>query len=265
MSLFGFIGCGNMGGTLARLVAAKVGGDKVCVADFDSAKTQAIANEYGATVKTGEEIAKSCQYVVIGLKPQILDTAFQTLAPALRENKKAVLVSMAAGVSIDSLIKKAGNLPVIRMMPNTPCGLGAGVIAYATKGVSKEEEEVFLDAFSGAGLVDKTAEENLDVVTALTGSGPAFAYLFAAALADGAVKCGMDRKTAESYAAKMLEGSAKMLQKYGDPETLCKNVCSPNGTTVEGVNALKGQDFEQISASAIEAAYRRALELKSNS
>lgn len=264
--LFGFIGCGNMGGTLARMVAKKIGGDKVAVADFDDSKTKAIAKEYGAKVSTGEEIAKTCQFVVLGVKPQVLDKAFETLAPALKENPDVTLITMAAGVAIDSLRKKAqGNYPVIRIMPNTPCGLGAGVIAYATADVTTAAEEVFLDAFAETGLIDKTAEENLDVVTALTGSGPAFVYLFAAALAKGGEECGLDKETALKYSAKTLEGAAKMLQKYGDAETLCKNVCSPNGTTIEGVNALKEKDFEEISASAVKAAYRRALELKNNS
>ena len=89
--------------------------------------------------------------------------------------------------------------------------------------------------------------------------------MFAAALAKGGETCGLDADTSLQYAAKTLEGAAKMLQKYGDAETLCKNVCSPGGTTIEGVNTLKGQNFEEISASAIVAAYKRALELKNNS
>jgi len=259
---FGFIGCGNMGGTLARLVAEKVGGDKVAVADFDSAKTKAIADQFGTSVTTAEEIASSCHFVVLGVKPQALDSVFATLAAALEKNPDVTIISMAAGVKIATLREKAKKeYPVIRIMPNTPCGLGAGVIAYTADKVSGADEEAFLDAFSGAGLIDKTTEDNMNVVTALTGSGPAFVYLFAAALAKGGEKCGLDKERALKYAAKTLEGAAKMLQKYGDAETLCNNVCSPNGTTIEGVNALRDQNFEEISASAVEAAYRRAVEL----
>lgn len=262
---FGFIGCGNMGGTLARLVAAKMGGNQVSVADFDGSKTAAISAEYGAIPLSSEEVARQSKFVVLGVKPQALDVVMESLAPSLRKNRDVVLITMAAGVTIESLRKKAGaDYPVIRIMPNTPCGLGAGVVAYCTDGVTKAEESLFLDAFSGAGLIDKTAEEHLDVVTALTGSGPAFVYLFADALAKGAQSCGLDAETALKYAAKTLEGGAKMLQKYGDAERLCKNVCSPNGTTIEGVNALKERNFEEISASAVKAAYRRALELKNN-
>lgn len=264
--LFGFIGCGNMGGTLARVVAKKIGGDNVAVADFDESKTSAIRDEFGVMVLTAEEIAKSCRFVVLGVKPQALDSVFSTLADALKENEEVTLITMAAGVSISTLRQKAkGTYPVVRIMPNTPCGLEAGVIAYATDGVSQWEESTFLSAFADAGLIDKTTEDKLDAVTALTGSGPAFVYLFAAALAKGGEECGLDKDTSLRYAAKTLEGAAKMLQKYGDAETLCKNVCSPNGTTIEGVNTLREQNFEEISSSAIKAAYRRALELKNNS
>ncbi|MBQ8428395.1 MAG: pyrroline-5-carboxylate reductase [Clostridia bacterium] len=264
--LFGFIGCGNMGGTLARVAAKKIGGDKVAVADFDASKTAAIHDELGAVVLSAEEIAKVCKFVVLGVKPQALDGVFTTLAPALKENSDVTLITMAAGVSIAALRQKAGfEYPTIRIMPNTPCGLGAGVIAYTPDGVSQANEATFLEAFSNSGLIDKTTEDKLDAVTALTGSGPAFVYLFAAALAKGGEECGLEKDASLSYVAKTLEGAAKMLQKYGDAETLCKNVCSPNGTTIEGVNTLREQNFEEISASAIKAAYRRALELKSNS
>ena len=257
----GFIGCGNMGGALAR--AAAKSGVKIAVFDPIAEKTDALSAELGCTVATAEEIASRAEFVVIGVKPQEIERVLNGLAPAFASNPSLVIVSMAVGVTIEALrVYAGGEYPVVRIMPNTPCMLGEGAVLYATKGVSEAQEEQFLSRMSGAGKFFKMDEDMMDGAGALSGCGPAYYYLFANGLSEGAEKLGLDRKTAIELAAQTMIGAGKMLQQYADPVDLKNRVCSPGGTTLAGVAALEKGDLEKVAASAVEAAYRRTIELK---
>ena len=260
---FGFIGCGNMGGTLAATVATTVGGERVAVYDRDESKSGALRDRYGVAILDGAQLAKECKFVVLGVKPQVMAGALEELRSALAENENVTVVTMAAGLSISAIRAMAGGAyPVIRIMPNTPCALGKGVVLYATDGVSEENEQAFLQAFAGAGYLDKVSESDVDGAGALSGCGPAFAYVFAQSLADGAAACGIPMEKAIVYAAKTLIGAGEMILAHGDPEQLTKNVCSPGGTTLAGVKALDDGNFRTVAKSAVTAAYARTLELK---
>ena len=257
----GFIGCGNMGGALAR--AAAKSGVKIAVFDPIKEKTDALSAELGCTAVTAEEIAKVAEFVVIGVKPQEIERVLNGLAPAFASNPFLVIVSMAVGVTIDALrVYARGEYPVVRIMPNTPCMLGEVAVLYATNGVSEAQEEQFLSSMSGAGKFFKMDEDMMDSAGALSGCGPAYYYLFANGLSEGAEKLGLDRKTAIELAAQTMIGAGKMLQQYADPVDLKNRVCSPGGTTLAGVAALEKGDLEKVAASAVEAAYRRTIELK---
>lgn len=258
----GFIGCGNMGGALARSAAMGLG-ERIAVYDPIREKTDALAAELGYEQVSAEEIAAKAEFVVIGVKPQEIERVLTGLRPAFATNPSLVLVSMAVGVSIETLQAYAGGeYPVVRIMPNTPCMLGEGAVLYATKGVSPMQEKQFLFRMVGAGKFFKMDEEMMDVAGALSGCGPAYYYLFANGLSLGAEKLGLDRKTAIELAAQTMIGAGKMLQKYADPVDLKNKVCSPGGTTLAGVAALEEGDLEEVAASAVAAAYRRTLELK---
>lgn len=260
---FGFIGCGNMGGTLADAVAKTVGGENVAVYDCDENKSLALQTARGVAVLEGTALVRACKFVVLGVKPQVMEVALAPLKDGFAENEGVVLITMAAGLSIAAIRAMAGGeYPVIRIMPNTPCALGKGVILYATDGVSADEEKAFLEAFAGAGYLDKVTENDVDGAGALTGCGPAFAYVFAQSLAEGAAACGIPMEKAIVYAAKTLIGAGEMILEKGDPEQLTKNVCSPGGTTLAGVKALDDGDFRAVAKSAVTAAYKRTLELK---
>ncbi len=261
MYSIGFIGCGNMGGALAR--SAAKGCDKIAVFDPMTEKTDALATELGCAVATAEEIAAKAEFVVIGVKPQEIERVLNGLAPAFALNPSLVIVSMAVGVTIEALQAYArGKYPVIRIMPNTPCMLGEGAVLYATKGVSSGQEEQFLSRMQGAGKFFKMDETLMDAAGALSGCGPAYYYLFANGLSLGAERLGLDRKTAIELAAQTMIGAGKMLQKYADPVDLKNRVCSPGGTTLAGVAALEDGNLEEVAASAVAAAYKRTLELK---
>jgi len=259
----GFIGCGNMGGALVTAAAKTIAGSEIAVCDYDPSKAENFALKYGANAVTSNEIAAKAQFIVLGVKPQVMRETIAEFAETLRARTDVTVVTMAAGVSIAAIRNYIGkDVPVIRIMPNTPVSLGAGMILYATANVSKATETAFLTAFAKAGVFDKIPEEKIDAGSALSGCGPAFVYAFAEALADGGVECGVPRDKAALYAAQTLLGAAQMLLEYGHPADLKDAVCSPGGTTIAGIHALEDAGFRGATMSAVTAAYKRTLELK---
>ncbi|MBR3894664.1 MAG: pyrroline-5-carboxylate reductase [Clostridia bacterium] len=263
---FGFIGCGNMGGALASAVAKSVGGESLLLCDAFSEKAEALAKLCGATVASTREVAKNCNYLFLGVKPQGFETLFEEIAPVLMQRTDAfVLVTMAAGVSISAVEKMANcDCAVIRIMPNTPVAVGEGMILYdANVKTTQAQIDAFVAALSNAGKLDRLPEEKIDAASALSGCGPAFVYLFAEALADGAVECGLPREKANLYAAQTLAGAAKLLLTSGKhPGELKDAVCSPGGTTIAGVHALEDGAFRSSAIRAVTAAYEKTLKLK---
>ena len=259
----GFIGCGNMGGALVRAATKAVEAGKIAVCDFDENKTAALSKELGVTVASAKELAENCTFLVLGVKPQGMETTLSEIAETAQKRTDLTAVTMAAGLPIASIQRMLGcQLPTIRIMPNTPVTLGAGMVLYATNGVDEKTEAAFLEAFRFAGKFDKLPEEKIDSGCALSGCGPAFVYAFAQALASGGVECGLTEEQANLYAAQTLKGAAEMLLEFGNPEALKKAVCSPGGATIEGVKSLEANDFNGVTVEAVKAAYKRTLELK---
>ncbi|MBQ9796257.1 MAG: pyrroline-5-carboxylate reductase [Clostridia bacterium] len=264
---FGFIGCGNMGGALAQAVVKSVRPlEIIALCDANIERAAALAESFGCSVATLAQIAADCEYIFLGVKPQGFAGLFEEIAPILKARKdRFVLISMAAGVSIAAIEKMCGvSAPVIRIMPNTPVSVGEGMILYtANDAVSDCDIDVFLHALSKAGKLDEIAEDKIDAASALSGCGPAFVYLFAEALADGAVECGLARDKANLYAAQTLLGAATLLLESGKhPGELKDAVCSPGGTTIAGVHALEESAFRSASMNAVTAAYEKTLKLK---
>ena len=218
-----------------------------------------------ATVSNLADIVANSRFVILAVKPQSLSALFEELRPLLQERKdRFVLVSMAAGISIARLRELAkAEYPVIRIMPNTPVRVEKGMIVYTADGTTKDEERVFLDTFVHAGKFDAIPEKLIDAAGALSGCGPAFVYLFAEALADGGVECGLGRDQALLYAAQTLSGAAEMILATGEhPAKLKDAVCSPGGTTIEGVRALEDGAFRGTVMSAVRAAFEKTEKLK---
>lgn len=261
---FGFIGTGNMGGALARAAAVTMDKSAVILSDGAPEKAQALAQELGCQQASCETVAKECGYIFLGVKPQVLPALMKQIAPILAERTDDfVLVSMAAGVCMADIQAMAGkNYPVIRIMPNTPVGVGAGMIVYDTVGVSQEALEQFLQNMTAAGVMDPLPEKLIDAASAVSGCGPAFVCMFVEALADGAVACGLPRDKAMAYAVQTLEGTARMIRQSGShPGQLKDAVCSPGGSTIAGVRALEQGGFRAAAMAAVEDAYYRTKEL----
>ena len=256
---YGFIGCGNMGGAIARALAKAT---KDFMLTDRSGKAAVLAQELGVRYGTNEEAA-GCQRVFLGVKPQMMAQVLQPLQPVLTK-KKPVLITMAAGLTMESIEKMAGiRLPVIRIMPNTPVAVGKGTILYCCNDlVETAVVEELLSDLRFAGVLDPLEEKLIDGACTVSGCGPAYAYMFLNALAEGAVACGVPREKALRYAAATMEGAAQMFLVTGQhPDALRDAVCSPGGSTIEGVKVLQQQGFQEMVMDALMAAYRRNLQL----
>jgi len=258
----GFIGAGNMGGALARAVSKS--GVNIAIADRDEEKVNTLANELSIIQTDNLDIAQNAKYIFLGVKPQVLPELLSEIAPVLAErDTDFILVTMAAGKAISFIEECLGSkYPIIRIMPNTPVSIGLGVILYCKNSLVKNTEE-FCDMLKYAGYLDEISETLIDSASCVSGCGPAWVYMFIEALADGGVKCGLPRDKALTYAAETLIGASSLILESGEhPGKLKDNVCSPGGTTIAGVHALEKNAFRSGVIDAVEAAYKRTLELK---
>ena len=155
-----------------------------------------------------------------------------------------------------------GEYPVICLMPNTPVAVGAGVVEYYGLGATEAELDAFQALLAPAGLVDRIDPGQLNAASAVSGCGPAFCALFIEALADGAVACGLPRAKALAYAAQMVEGTARLMRETDShPGVLKDGVCSPGGTTIQGVRTLEERGFRSAAMEAVIAAYDKTVSL----
>lgn len=264
-AFFSFIGSGNMGGALARAAAQKLEASDILLANRTAAKAHSLAAELLCRVGTNEDAAAEGKYIFLGVKPQMMRGMLDGIAPVLKaRTDRFILVTMAAGLTMEQISAMAGgDYPVIRIMPNTPCAVGAGVVLYDSNAlVTAEEVAEFTDALSGAGLLDQLDEHLIDAGSAVAGCGPAFACLFIEALADGGVTCGLPRAKALRYAAQMLEGTARLMLESGQhPGAMKDAVCSPGGSTIAGVRALEQGGLRAAAMNAVIAADQRNKEL----
>ncbi len=263
MVKFGFIGVGNMGGAVASAVSKLVHPREILVSAGQTAHAEAFAQRCGVEASDNETIARSAKFVVLGVKPQMLEQVLREIRPQLEIRTDAIIVTMAAGITMQNIADMmGGGYPVIRIMPNLSVQVGEGITLYdANDRVSAEDLSEFLTAMSATGTLDPLPEHLMDAGSAVAGCGPAFACLFAEALADGGVACGLPRKKAREYAAQMLLGTAKYLQETEMPSAVLKdNVCSPGGSTIQGVRALEQGGLRSAVMEAVIAAYEKNKE-----
>jgi pyrroline-5-carboxylate reductase len=258
-----------MGGALMKGAADIVGAKNIGFTDADRPKAETAASALGAAVYGSNTMAaQKGDYIFLAVKPQVLQTVLEEIAPAIKErlseNRPPIVVSMAAGWTIAKIQAGLGQkVPVIRIMPNTPALISKGVIVMAPSPEVPPEKTAELEKIlAAAGIVDRLDEKYLDAVTGLSGSGPAFVYLFIEALADGGVRAGLPRDKALRYAAQTVLGSAAMVLETGKhPGELKDMVTSPGGTTIAGVAALENGAFRGTVMQAVEAAWKRSAEL----
>ena len=263
MATFGFIGIGNMGGAIAMAAAKAMDPAQILVSAQHRSKAVAFSDAYGTCPSDNLTIAREAKYVVLGVKPQYMESVLRELKPILEVRTDCILVTMAAGLTMQNIANMVGGgYPVIRIMPNTPARIGQGVILYdANDRVREEDLAQFLTAMTPAGLLDRLPEKLIDAGSAVAGSGPAFISLFIEALADGGVACGLPRAKAMEYAAQMVAGTAAlMLQSHDHPGVMKDAVCSPGGSTIQGIRKLEQGGLRSAVMEAVIATYEKNKE-----
>jgi len=242
MPTLGFIGAGNMSSAMiARLIRSGFAAPAdIWIVDIDAEKVAALSRTLGVqAARNAKELIAKADLAVLAVKPQHLPSLLKDIAPVAND---AALVSIAAGVSSESL---AAQLPAgarfVRVMPNTPAMVGEGMAAISTTHTLTAEEYAFVHSlFEALGRAVLIEERLFDAVTGLSGSGPAYAFLVVEAMADAGVLLGLPRQTAIEMAAQTVLGAARMVLETGThPAALRDSVCSPGGTTIEGVFALE--------------------------
>lgn len=254
-----------MGSALAKAAARTLDPTSIILSNRTMEKAKALAEELNCRYAAKDFIAQTFSYIFLGVKPQMMGELLKEIAPILAaRTDRFVLVSMAAGLTMADIRTMAGSdYPVIRIMPNTPVAVGAGMILYNSADVSEEELDFFRHGLSAAGEMDLLEEDLFDAGTAVAGCGPAFADLFLEALTAGGVAEGLPKEKALSYAISMMMGAAKLAQETGkDPADLRKAVCSPGGATLAGIDAMEAKGFSAAAEAAIPAAVKRSKELR---
>ena len=260
MPTVGFIGTGNMGAALARAAVKSPLTEQLLLSNRSAEKPRRLAEELGGTVLDNRGVAQKAEVLFLAVKPQMLADVIGEIRPVLDARRdRVVLVSMAAGWSLEKLGAALGDRPIVRIMPNIPVSVGAGVTLLCPNGqISAEELQTVEDLLAASGLVSELDEGHLDAAGGVTGCGPAFAAMFVEALADGAVACGLPRREALAFAAQMLKGSAQLLlETGGHPGSLKDRVCSPGGSTIQGVRLLEERAFRAAVTDAVIATYEK--------
>jgi len=263
------IGSGIMGNALMKGAALAVGPENIWFSDVDASKAEKAAAVIGANFhKSNTDAVLTADFIFLAVKPQVLSSVLAEISPVIGERHESgnvpVFVSMAPGWTIEKIQTGLGvKSPVARIMPNTPAIISQGLIVYAfSPEISKDSAAEVLEILKGSGTTVTIEEHYLDSVTGLSGSGPAFVYVFIEALADGGVRTGLPRDKALQFAAHTVLGSAAMVLKTGKhPGELKDMVTSPGGTTIAGIAALENGAFRGSVINAVEAAWRRSAEL----
>lgn len=259
-----FVGGGRMAEALISGVLSSkcYKADQIRVADPDTARLDHLKRQYGIQIGlTNHETVISGDVVVLAVKPQVMAQVLTEIAHGLT---KQLVISVVAGVRLSRIIDVCGpQARVIRAMPNTPAMVGEGMTALAIgPGVKEEESACARQIFGSVGRVVSVDERLMDAVTGLSGSGPAYGFLMIEAMADGGVKMGLPRETANLLAAQTLLGAARMVLTTGQhPACLKDQVASPGGTTTAGLHRLEQGGLRGVLIDAVEAAAKRSQEL----
>lgn len=259
------IGAGAMGSALVRglIQSEKLKADQIVASDIDEERLKQL-QPFGVQTTNDNKLAvQQSDVALLCVKPQVMDEVLAEISPAV-DPKKHCVISIAAGIPISRLESALPEgTPVVRVMPNTPAQVlaGASVIALGTN-ATELHRQIAHEIFSAVGLVIDVPEKLIDAVTALSGSGPAYVFVFAEALADAGVNLGLPRAVALKLAAQTLLGAAKMLLETGKhPAELKDMVTSPGGTTIAALSVLERKAFRGAIIEAVAVAHQRAKEL----
>lgn len=262
----GFLGAGNMASAIIRgLCAHGWNGSEIFAYDTDGDKLKALQETCGIqVVGSPEELPALTTTLVVAVKPQVLSVALPPLREQLQKWRPLVL-SIAAGTTLDTLSSlTGGNLPLCRVMPNLCATVGAAVSAFCVSSLVTAEQKALITRLLNAfGTALELPEHQFSIFSALGGCSPAFTLLYIDALAEAGVRGGLPKSQALEVAAQAVYGAAKLLQESGEhPRTLIDRVCSPAGTTIEGLSALQHAGFEAAVMDAAQKSCDRDRQLQ---
>ena len=256
----GIIGIGTMGqAILTRIVGEnKLAPAQIALYDVDRDKLSALSDKYAICNNT-QEIADQCRVVLFAVKPQ----HYRSVTEATRFSEKNTILTIMAGVTIGSL-RSALNYPcpIIRIMPNTPCMLGKGVYAIKCDGVDEKTQTEVSDWLSACGKQVAIEENFFDAVTSVSGSGPAYVYMFIEGMIRGGMQGGLTYEQSKDLTLETFIGTAEMVKRSSEPlPVLIDKVCSKGGTTIEAVNVFRNERLEETIIAGVDACRRRSEQL----
>ena len=258
----GFIGCGNMASAIMKGILANgfVSKEDIIGSDLSDVMRQKVSDELGiAVTKNNKEVAEIADVLFLAVKPQFYEAVIEEVKEVLTTNQ--IVVTIAPGKTLQWLAEKIGeDIKIVRTMPNTPALVGEGITAAcANENVSSKELDTVVKILECFGKCEVISEHLMDVVVSVSGSSPAYVFMFIEAMADAAVADGMPREQAYKFAAQAVFGSAKMVLETGKhPAELKDMVCSPGGTTIEAVRVLEEKGMRSSVIEAMKACTKKA-------
>lgn len=260
----GFIGCGNMGKAMVEgiMKAKLVDGDHMIVSNQHPERLHELGALYDFYISENESVAMNADILVLAIKPYMYQSVIDEIQDIVKDD--VVIVDIAAGISladIDAMFHRP--MKAVKVMPNTPAMVGEAMSAIAFGELMDEEDQAdIISIFSSFGSACEVKETMMDAVTAVSGSSPAYVFVFIEAMADAAVLQGMPRKDAYTFAAQSVLGAAKMVLETGlHPGALKDMVCSPGGTTIEAVEMLEACGFRNAVMAAMRACAEKSKEM----
>lgn len=261
MARIGFVGMGNIGYAILKGLLESYSPEELLFTDKNMERCEQVERETGVHfLKENADVAKNVKFLILAVKPVVYPAVLADLKEVMREEQ--IVISVAPGITVNTVREALGGFRrIIRIMPNTPALVRAGMTGYTLNEKLFTPEEIgeaegILRSFSEIVRVE---ERLMDTVTTVSGSGPAYVYLFIDALADAGVRYGLSKKDAIKMAAQTVLGSAKMVLETGEhPCQLKDNVCSPGGTTIAAVAAMEEAGFKNAILKGCEACYLKS-------
>lgn len=265
MALIGFIGMGNMGYAMLKGALSIFDAEQISFTDVNKERMNDVKEKTGVYYVTDNiSLVKNNKYIILAIKPQYLSNVLSEIKEYIKDEH--VVISILPGISTEDIGTVLGKqTKIVRAMPNTPALVGEGMtgICFSDHIFTMEEKQLILDFFSSFGKYEVVEERLMNAVVCASGSSPAYVYMFIEALADSAVKYGIARDKAYTFAAQTVLGAAKMvLETKEHPGVLKDQVCSPGGTTIEAVAALEEYGLRNAVLKASEACYNKTISFK---
>jgi pyrroline-5-carboxylate reductase len=253
----GIIGAGNMASAIVKGAMSFLRPCEIIMSDVDKVKLAAFSALGVQTTDSNFKVAEQAEFVLFAVKPQSFPEVVSQLAAVKLER----IISIMAGIKIEKIKSAFPNAKVARVMPNMPAFVGAGMSAIAFEGFSDGDREFTLALFNSFGKAVAVTEDKLDAVTSISGSGPAYVYMFLQAMIEGGVEGGLSHDEAKALAIQTLIGGAEMAKTADDLEKLIDAVCSKGGTTIQAIDYFREAGLSDIIKKGIEKCRNRSKEL----